>query len=153
VSKLDNSPRTIFTRNFGYPPIKRSVGVGDLANFFADKITVTFLSFLTIICQGRNSYRGQEESSILRGGGTIDPLSLSSPPTSHPESSLALAYSPPTMAAKRLNLPPVPSTVPSFPLYNAPLPTPAGWWRQQTPLSYHPSENKTAKSDVTLKLR
>ncbi len=47
--------------------------------------------------------------------------------TSHPESSLA--YSPPTMAAKRLNRPTVLSTVASFPLSNAPLPTPAGWWR------------------------
>ena len=34
------------------------------------------------------------------------------------------------MAAKRLNLPPVPSTVAYFPLSNAPLPTPAGWWRR-----------------------
>ena len=34
------------------------------------------------------------------------------------------------MAAKRLNLPTVPSTVASFPLSNAPLPTPAGWWRR-----------------------
>ena len=33
------------------------------------------------------------------------------------------------MAAKRFNLPPVPSTVASFPLSNVPLPTPAGWWR------------------------
>ena len=34
------------------------------------------------------------------------------------------------MAAKRLNLPPVPSTVASFTLSNAPLPTPAGWWHR-----------------------
>jgi len=34
---------------------------------------------------------------------TPSPSSLTSPPTSHPESSLA--YSPPTMATKRLNLP------------------------------------------------
>ena len=41
------------------------------------------------------------------------------------------------MAAKHLNLPPVPSTVASFPLSsNAPLPTPARWWRR---LSSSPS--------------
>ena len=34
------------------------------------------------------------------------------------------------MAAKSLNLPTVPSTVSSFPLSNAPLPTPDGWWRR-----------------------
>ena len=45
-------------------------------------------------------------------------------------------YSPPTMAAKRLNLPPVPSTVTSFTLSDAPLPTPAGWWR-------HPSSSQS----------
>ena len=32
------------------------------------------------------------------------------------------------MAAKCINLPPVRSTVTSFPLSDAPLPTPAGWW-------------------------
>ena len=46
----------------------------------------------------------------------------------HPESSLA--YSPPNMAAKRLKLPSVPSTVASFTLSNAPLSTPVGWWRR-----------------------
>ena len=66
-----------------------------------------------------------------------------SPPTSHPESSLA--YSPPTMAAKRLNLPPVPSTVTSFPLSNAPLPT---WWRRPSSSPSSQARDDDDGSDV-----
>ena len=48
------------------------------------------------------------------------------------------------MATKRLNLPPVPSTVASFPLSNTPLPTPAGWWRRP---SSSPSSLASARDD------
>jgi hypothetical protein len=45
------------------------------------------------------------------------------------------------MAAKRLNLPPVPSMVTSFPRSNAPLPTPVRWWR-------HPSSSPSSLARV-----
>ncbi len=66
-----------------------------------------------MFCQQRNSHIGLKRNP-------------------HPE--LSLAYSPPTMAAKRLNLPSVPSTVASLPLSDAPLPTPAKWWHRPSSL-------------------
>jgi len=115
-----------------------------VSEFLCSQI-VTFLSFLTI-CKQRNSYRGLKRNVVSTGGGTMVPLALSSPPTSHPESSLA--YSPPTMAAKHLNLPPVPSTVTSFLLSNAPLPTPAGWWHRPSPLPSSLARDNNDGSDI-----
>ena len=115
-----------------------------LREFFRCK-TVTFPSLLTIL-QRKNSYRGLKRNSILRGRGTNSLYSLSSPPTSHPESSLA--YSSPTMATKHLNLPPVPSTVASCTLSDAPLPTPAGWWRRPSSLRLSLARDDDNGSDV-----
>ena len=60
----------------------------------------------------------------------------------------SLAYSPPTMAAKRLNLPPVPSTVASFTLFDAPLSTPAGWGHRPTSLRSSLARDNDDDSDV-----
>ena len=98
-----------------------------LSDFFRCK-TVTFPSFFTDL-QRKKSYRGLKRNLLsLEEEELPTPLPLlpAHITSSHPES--LLAYSTPTMAAKCLNLPPVPSTVTSFPLSNAPLPTPAGWW-------------------------
>ena len=92
-----------------------------LSDFFRCK-TVTFPSCFTVLQRKKCTDYSLREEEELKS------LSLFSPPTSHPESSLA--YSTPTMAAKRLNLPPVPSTVASFTLSDALLPTPARWWRR-----------------------
>jgi len=51
-------------------------------------------------------------------------------PTSHNYYSGVIPSIPSIMASERLNLPPVPSTVASCTLSDAPLPTPAGWWRR-----------------------
>jgi len=93
--------------------------------------------------------RSKEESmlygSFLRGGGTYS-LSLFSPPTSSPR--VIPSNSPPTMAAKRLNLPPVPITVASYTLSDAPLPTPAGWWRCPSSLRLSLARDDDNGSDV-----
>jgi len=96
------------------------------------------------IFQLKNSYRGLKRNSILRGGGT-NSLSLSSLPTSHLELSLD---SLPTMAAKRLNLPPVLSLVTSFTLSNAPLSTPTGWWHHPSSLRSSLARDNDDGSDV-----
>ena len=93
--------------------------------------------------------RSKEESmlygSFLRGGGTYS-LSLFSPPTSSPR--VIPSTSPPTMAAKRLILPPVPITVASYTLSDAPLPTLARWWRRPLSLQSLLARDDDDGSDV-----
>ena len=52
------------------------------------------------------------------------------------------------MAAKHLSLPPLPSTVLTFPLSNAPLTTPAGWWHRPSSLPSSLAKDEDNGSNV-----